>query len=78
MGHRCARRIALHQAMKAATNLNCSIGIGTSRLIAKVCSDQAKPNGMLQILPGGEMAFLGAARCAKNSRGRQGNGEAAE
>src|SRR5271165_706978 len=49
---------ALHQAMKSATNLNCSIGIGTSRLIAKVCSDQAKPNGMLQILPGGEMAFL--------------------
>ena len=49
---------ALHQAMKEATNLNCSIGIGTSRLVAKVCSDQAKPNGMLQILPGGEMAFL--------------------
>lgn len=49
---------ALHQAMKAETNLNCSIGIGTSRLIAKVCSDQAKPNGMLQILAGGEMAFL--------------------
>jgi DNA polymerase IV len=49
---------ALHQTMKAATDLNCSIGIGTSRLIAKVCSDQAKPNGMLQILPGGEIAFL--------------------
>jgi DNA polymerase-4 len=49
---------ALHQAMKVETNLNCSIGIGTSRLIAKVCSDQAKPNGMLQILPGGELAFL--------------------
>ena len=49
---------ALHQAMKAATNLNCSIGIGTSRLIAKVCSDQAKPNGMLHIPPGGEMTFL--------------------
>jgi DNA polymerase-4 len=49
---------ALHQAMKAETKLNCSIGIGTSRLIAKVCSDQAKPNGVLRILPGGEMAFL--------------------
>jgi DNA polymerase-4 len=49
---------ALHQAMKESTNLNCSIGIGTSRLIAKVCSDQAKPNGMLYILPGGELAFL--------------------
>ena len=49
---------ALHQTMKAATNLNCSIGIGTSRLIAKVCSDQAKPNGVLFILPGGETEFL--------------------
>ena len=49
---------SLHQAMKVTTDLNCSIGIGTSRLIAKVCSDQAKPNGVLRILPGGEAAFL--------------------
>jgi len=49
---------ALHEAMKATTGLNCSIGIGTSRLIAKVCSDQAKPNGVLYILPGGESEFL--------------------
>src|SRR5664279_3060807 len=49
---------ALHEAMKKSTTLNCSIGIGTSRLIAKVCSDQAKPNGVLYILPGGEGEFL--------------------
>ena len=49
---------SLHETMKAETNLNCSIGIGTSRLIAKVCSDQAKPNGVLRILPGGEITFL--------------------
>jgi DNA polymerase IV len=49
---------ALHSAMKAETQLNCSIGIGTSRLIAKVCSDQAKPNGVLWIVPGGEVKFL--------------------
>ncbi len=49
---------ALHATMKAETQLNCSIGIGTSRLIAKVCSDQAKPNGVLWIVPGGEIAFL--------------------
>ena len=48
----------LHHTMKAETQLNCSIGIGTSRLIAKVCSDQAKPNGILHILPGGEIGFL--------------------
>jgi len=49
---------ALHTAMKDTTQLNCSIGIGTSRLVAKVCSDQAKPNGVLWILPGREVEFL--------------------
>ncbi len=49
---------ALHNMMKAETQLNCSIGIGTSRLVAKVCSDQAKPNGVLWIVPGGEVDFL--------------------
>ena len=44
--------------MKAETNLNCSIGIGSSRLIAKVSSAQAKPNGVLWIIPGEEAKFL--------------------
>lgn len=48
----------LHQRMKAETGLNCSVGIGSSRLIAKVCSGQAKPNGVLWILPGEETKFL--------------------
>jgi DNA polymerase-4 len=42
---------ALHSLMKTETQLNCSIGIGTSRLVAKVCSDQAKPNGVLWVSP---------------------------
>jgi DNA polymerase-4 len=48
----------LHMAIKSDTQLNCSIGIGTSRLVAKVCSDQAKPNGVLWIQPGCEASFL--------------------
>jgi len=48
----------LHQRIKAETRLNCSIGIATSRLVAKITSDQAKPNGILWILPGQEAAFL--------------------
>jgi len=48
----------LHQQMKARTGLNCSIGIGSSRLMAKICSDQAKPNGVLYVLPGQEERFL--------------------
>jgi len=49
---------SLHQRMKAETGLNCSVGIGTSRLIAKVSSGQAKPNGILYIVPGEESKFL--------------------
>ena len=49
---------ALHQRMKSETRLNCSVGIGTSRLIAKVSSAQAKPNGVLWIVPGEEAKFL--------------------
>jgi len=53
---RAAQR--LHDKMKLATQLNCSIGIGTSRLIAKVSSARAKPNGVLWIMPGQEAKFL--------------------
>lgn len=44
--------------MKERTGLNCSIGIGSSRLMAKICSDQAKPNGILYVLRGEEARFL--------------------
>jgi len=49
---------ALHQRMKDETRLNCSVGIGSSRLIAKVSSAQAKPNGVLWIITGEEPKFL--------------------
>ena len=48
----------LHNAIREATGLNNSIGAGTSRLLAKVCSDQAKPHGIVWIPPGAEAAFL--------------------
>ncbi|HUO28955.1 MAG TPA: DNA polymerase IV [Bryobacteraceae bacterium] len=49
---------SLHNTMKAETRLNCSIGISAARLVSKVASDQAKPNGVLWIVPGAEAAFL--------------------
>ena len=48
----------LHALVKEATDLNCSIGIAASRMVAKVASDQAKPNGVLWIIPGREAEFL--------------------
>jgi len=48
----------LHSRMKAQTQLNCSVGIGVSRLVAKVGSAKAKPNGIFWVVPGSEASFL--------------------
>lgn len=48
----------LHEAIKRETQLNSSIGIATARIVAKITSDQAKPNGVLWVVPGCEAAFL--------------------
>jgi DNA polymerase IV len=49
---------ALHDAIAKETKLRCSLGLASSRLVAKVSSDQAKPNGVLYILAGQEARFL--------------------
>ncbi len=49
---------SLHDTVKRETALNCSIGIASARMVAKVASDQAKPNGILWIPPGQEAGFL--------------------
>jgi len=49
---------SLHARMEKETQLNCSIGIGISRLIAKVSSAKAKPNGVLWAVPGEEAKLL--------------------
>ena len=48
----------LHEAVKKETALNCSIGIAGSRLVAKITSDQAKPNGIMRVVEGMEARFL--------------------
>ena len=58
LGRPLAAAHRLHEAVTAETALPCSIGIGTSRLVAKMCSDLAKPNGVLSVEPGAEAAFL--------------------
>jgi DNA polymerase IV len=40
------------------TGLPCSAGLASTRLVAKVCSDQAKPKGLLWIPAGQEAQFL--------------------
>ncbi|HXW61071.1 MAG TPA: DNA polymerase IV [Candidatus Acidoferrales bacterium] len=42
----------------SATGLPCSGGLGSTHLVAKVASDQAKPRGLLWVPSGSESAFL--------------------
>lgn len=48
----------LIRAIKERTELNCSVGLSTSHLVSKIASDQAKPHGLLYVLPGYEAQFL--------------------
>ena len=49
---------AVQAAVRAATSLSASLGIGTSKLVAKVASDRRKPGGITIVPPGAEAAFL--------------------
>ncbi|WP_251213310.1 DNA polymerase IV [Adlercreutzia murintestinalis] len=39
--------------------VSCSIGVGTSKAIAKIASDMDKPHGLTVVYPGSERTFLG-------------------
>jgi DNA polymerase IV len=48
----------LLRAITQQTGLPCSGGLATTRLVAKVGSDQAKPRGLVWVAPGMESRFL--------------------
>jgi len=48
----------LHNAIGTELDLNCSIGIGSARVVAKIASDLAKPNGVLFVHPGHEIRMF--------------------
>jgi DNA polymerase-4 len=49
---------AVQTAVRGATRLSCSIGVGTCKVVAKVASDRRKPGGLTLVVPGSEAAFL--------------------
>jgi DNA polymerase-4 len=49
---------AVQAVVLARTRLSCSLGVGTSKLVAKVASDHRKPGGLTVVRPGSEAAFL--------------------
>lgn len=42
---------AIKEAVTAATGLSCSIGLAPNKLLAKICSDLEKPNGLTILQP---------------------------
>jgi len=49
---------AVRAVVRARTRLSCSLGVATSKLVAKVASDRRKPGGLTVVRPGREAAFL--------------------
>ena len=48
----------LKQAIRDETGLTASVGVASSKLVAKVASDMQKPDGLVVVPPGTEAAFL--------------------
>src|SRR4051812_28942153 len=55
-----ARALAetVQAVVRARTRLSCSLGVATSKVVAKVASDRRKPGGITAVRPGREASFL--------------------
>ncbi len=51
-----ARQIQLR--VREGCGLPCSLGVATNKLVAKIACSQGKPEGLVEVLPGQEAAFL--------------------
>ena len=50
--------VRIHDEIKNKVGIDASVGMGANKLMAKIASGMAKPNGFLRILPGHEAVFL--------------------
>ena len=48
----------IRDTVRQETGLDCSLGIGPNRMIAKLASDSAKPRGLMEVRAGWEEGFL--------------------
>jgi DNA polymerase-4 len=49
---------ALRAVVRARTRLSCSLGVASSKVVAKIASDRRKPGGLTVVRPGSERRFL--------------------
>jgi len=50
--------LAIKKRVKDELGINVSIGIANSKVVAKIASDTSKPDGLIEVPPGGEAAFM--------------------
>jgi DNA polymerase IV len=48
----------LRTRIRAETGLTASVGVATTKMLAKIASDESKPDGLLVVEPGHELEFL--------------------
>lgn len=49
---------SIRERVREETGLVCSVGVATTKLLAKLASEAAKPDGLLVVEAGGELEFL--------------------
>ncbi len=59
--------LAIKERVHKELKLTASVGIATCKVVAKIASDLCKPDGLLEIAPGGEQDFLNPLPVAKLS-----------
>lgn len=57
-GNICSFSYSLKEKIFQEIGLSCSVGLGTNKFVAKMASQQAKPNGFLFVPHGEEISFL--------------------
>ncbi len=57
--------LAIKERIHKELEITASVGIATCKVVAKIASDLCKPDGLLQIAPGEEQAFLNPLPIAK-------------
>jgi DNA polymerase-4 len=57
--------LAIKERINKELNITASVGIAACKVVAKIASDLCKPDGLLEIAPGEEQAFLNPLPIAK-------------
>jgi DNA polymerase-4 len=65
--YRSPRKLAraIKERINKELKITASVGIGTCKVVAKIASALCKPDGLLEIAPGGEQSFLNPLPIAK-------------